>query len=242
MSTRTDFSNILQFACIYAYCCPLRLLPCWWSFSVSPLWIALQELWTSSVNTPSEVVVKLESWRFRFNGKGLVHMLRMLRIMHMVLTQAGITQAELANCWQIWNDLKWGESPIGLLNFIVMIPVGPMHGMHGGHHHGTSAGYAPHHPPFDGERLGEGSLEPHEKSWHHPVQYVNDNGINIPWYSQFSLLQHEDLLSTSVNSHRLSAGHGAFGPVSAAAAGQMLLMGAYGCGGTHHQTKVFLVL
>lgn len=52
---------------------------------------------------------------------------------------------------------------------------GPMHGMHGGHHHGTSAGYASHHPPFDG--------------------------------------------------------HGAFGPVSAAAAGQMLLMGAYGCGG-----------
>ena len=47
------------------------------------------------------------------------------------------------------------------------------------------------------------------------------------------LLQHE--------SH-LSAGHGAFGPVSAAAAGQMLLMGAYGCGGTHHQSKVVLVL
>lgn len=96
---------------------PYRLLPCWWSFSVSPLWIALQELWTSSVNTPSEVVVKLESWRFRFNGKGLVHIMRMVRIMHMVLTQAAITQA-LANCWQIWNDLKWGESQIGLLNFI----------------------------------------------------------------------------------------------------------------------------
>ena len=33
-------------------------------------------------------------------------MLRMVRIMHMVLTQAVITQAELANGWQIWNDLK----------------------------------------------------------------------------------------------------------------------------------------